>query len=361
MTLIKDVSNDQILETVWIKHLSYSSMKCYMEDLAEFKKWYIDWNRDEKKTNPSLIIGSAVHFGIEALWRQVKETITEERWLHLKDLNKKDPSSAREYWNWYLIDIVKEHKLDIEVEKFVREAVKTAEKEWNMRFWKTQDLDSSIFEAILSFKWYVVEAPFYFPIMIEGTEKFEFYDENDNQMPIPIKTKIDLICKNIDDEICVVDHKTVSKWYEKNVNDYYPDFDIQAWTYYLGCFSALGEQPKKIIFDQIFKGKLSDFQTYIKKDELIAMCEKWGVEYDPKDTMDKLKDKLLASWVVKPAQRLLPYVIDIEKDQRPIDVFYKVYECIVIDLYYKQLFNIPFLVNPFKAFGWQEIYKHWIK
>lgn len=341
-----------------IQHVSYSSMKSYLEDQNDFYKTYVRWEWDDREVSPSLVVWNAVHYWIELLRRAVKKDMNEEERKHLKKMVKENEPDARERRNGYLIDIVQWQNLVEEAKTLAVDEIQKAESKDCMKRWKTWSAEKSLADIERTFKEYVINAPFYKPLHVENNEIFEFYDADWKVMPLPIKAKIDLIGYDVDDRLIVVDHKTVTKSYEVDQKELSAAFDMQAWTYYLWCFAICGKAPDEIRFDQVFKWELKPRVWYWpKKDELQKMCSDNNVEFNEKDTVVVLKEKVLDAGIVKKPTRIQPYVITFDKTTRPISVFYKAYYSFIVDLYYRVKNELPFLVNPFKMYSADATYK----
>jgi hypothetical protein len=55
--------------------------------------------------------------------------------------------------------------------------------------------------------------------------------------------------------------------------------------------SITGKQPKKIIFDQITKGKPNPFKGMLQKD-LRELCDKHSIPYEKYTKNEELKEKI---------------------------------------------------------------------
>lgn len=196
---------------------------------------------------------------------------------------------------------------------------------------------------------YLDNPPKYKPLFTEIDDKVEFTDFDGTEMPLPLKVKIDMIAEDENGDVIIIDHKTTSAGYEKQPDAIAPDFDLQAGAYFIGCMSITGKQPKKMIFDQIFKGKPNVFKGLLQKD-LRELCDKHGITWEKKHKNDDLKKMLLEADVMEKPETILRYEINFEENLQAVKAFIQLYKYIVLDVYQKQLNDLPYIVNPFKQF-----------
>lgn len=124
--------------------------------------------------------------------------------------------------------------------------------------------------------------------------------------------------------------------------------------------SITGKQPKKIIFDQITKGKPNPFKGMLQKD-LRELCDKHSIPYEKYTKNEELKEKILEAWVLEMPDIIQKYEIDFSTNMQPIQAFIYLYKQIILDLYTKTLYQVPFIINPFKQFWWDIGYKKWLE
>lgn len=327
-------AKQQIIEALPVSHLSYSSIKSYCQDQQSFYKGYILGQRDDFETKPSFVIWSAVHAGIEHYW------------IHQWYLNA-----------WHDVpQMTNEDFISVAITQ-ANHAFNVAEKNWTMVWWVTQDREWSLETIKETLESYLSNPPKYKPLYTEIDDIVEFTDFSWEDMPVPIKTKIDMIAEDEEGNIVIVDHKTTSAGYEKEATDTAPDFDLQAGAYFIGCMSITWKQPKRMIFDQIVKGKPNVFKGLLQKD-LRELCDKYGVPYEKYTKNEELKEKLLQAKVMPMPETILKYEIDFTKNMEPVKAFIYLYKQVVLDLYYKSINKNPFIVNPFKQF-WADVGYKW--
>jgi len=80
---------------------------------------------------------------------------------------------------------------------------------------------------------YFSNPPKYKPLYTDIDDVIEFTDFSAEDMPVPLKVKIDMIAEDEEGNIVIVDHKTTSAGYEKEATDTAPDFDLQAGAYFI--------------------------------------------------------------------------------------------------------------------------------
>lgn len=330
-------AKETIAQALPVSHLSFSSMKTYCQDQQAFYRGYILGERDDFETKPSFVIWSAVHAGIE---------FYREHQKHLNAWHDVPPMTDEDFITMAIGQA--NHALDV------------AEKNWTMVWWITQDREWSIQTIKETLESYFANPPKYKPLYTEIDDVVEFTDFTWEDMPVPLKVKIDMIAEDEEGNIVIVDHKTTSAGYEKEATDTAPDFDLQAGAYFIWCMSITWKQPKKMIFDQILKGKQNVFKGLLQKD-LRELCDKHGVPYEKFTKNEELKQKLLDAKVMPMPEVILKYEIDFTKNMEPVKAFIHLYKQVVLDLYYKTINQAPFIVNPFKQF-WAEMgYKKFLE
>lgn len=330
-------AKETIAQALPVSHLSFSSIKTYCQDQQAFYRGYILWERDDFETKPSFVIWSAVHAWIEFYWE------------HQKHLNE-----------WHDVPPMTENDFIVMAIGQANHAFDVAEKKWTMVWWVTQDRPWSIETIKETLESYFANPPKYKPLYTEIDDVIEFTDFSAEDMPVPLKVKIDMIAEDEEGNIVIVDHKTTSAGYEKEASETAPDFDLQAGAYFIGCMSITWKQPKKMIFDQILKWKQNVFKGLLQKD-LRELCDKHSIPYEKFTKNEELKQKLLDAKVMPTPEVILKYEIDFTKNMEPVKAFIHLYKQVVLDLYYKTINQSPFIVNPFKQF-WSEMgYKKFLE
>lgn len=330
-------AQQELTEVLPISHVSYSSIKSYCQDQQSFYKGYILGQRDEIEVKPSYVIGTAVHAGIESYW------------IHQKAIN-----------SWGEITPMTNSDFIILAQGQADHMIRKAEADWNMVRWVTQNRETVMSTIKETLEAYLNKPPKYKPLYTEIDDIVAFTDFEGVDMPVPLKVKIDMIAEDEEWNLIIVDHKTTSSGFEKEDSDIAPDFDLQAWAYFIGCMSITGKQPKKIIFDQITKGKPNPFKGMLQKD-LRELCDKHSIPYEKYTKNEELKEKILEAWVLEMPDIIQKYEIDFSTNMQPIQAFIYLYKQIILDLYIKTLYQVPFIINPFKQFWWDIGYKKWLE
>ncbi|MGB1278471.1 MAG: PD-(D/E)XK nuclease family protein [Vibrio cyclitrophicus] len=106
---------------------------------------------------------------------------------------------------------------------------------------------------MLTMQDYLENKPDYNPVGIELAEVFTFKDFDNEEMPLYLDTRIDLIHEDENGDLHIVDHKTTTKGYEKEPGVKSHKADLQAGAYFLGCMAMFGKAPKTCTYDQVLK------------------------------------------------------------------------------------------------------------
>lgn len=331
---LADITKEELKEHIPLGHLSYSSIKQYLEDQQTFRDWYVLNLWDDIETGVAYVVGEAVHKWIEIYWSMIKngETIT--------------PATK---------DIVIQDAI-----KFAEAKVADAEKNEKMvwgKNWTMADIVEAVNTVLTE---YMAKPPVMDPLYIEYSDVFTFSDLEGVEMPFPIKVKIDWIGRDKNGDLIIVDHKTVKVGTQIQQDEPCPPwFHLQAAIYYLGCIRATGEAPKRIEFHQIPKGVPNPASGLYQAD-LRRMCEESGLGWEKYEKNGDLVDKLIKNNVLKAPEYITPYVIDYTQDTSSIQAFIEIYKAVVMDIYIKAKYELPFLPNPFKQFGGDKVYAKYL-
>jgi hypothetical protein len=198
-----------------IGHWSYSSMLLFLRDRLKFKKGYIlgIW---DFKSGISAVVGSACHEGVASFWRDNKDIDT------IKTI-------AFNY-----ADKQPDEKID---------------------FGKTGSREEIRKKINAGLEFYFSELPNYEEILgVEQTMQ-HFIEINDQEMPLPIKVKTDLVVRD-NSEVIIVDHKFVSSFSDTEKDD--PVKILQAMFNYYAVWKEYKEKPSKIIYHETKLSKNKD-------------------------------------------------------------------------------------------------------
>ncbi|HMY80877.1 MAG TPA: PD-(D/E)XK nuclease family protein [Candidatus Absconditabacterales bacterium] len=323
----------ELQEVLPISHISYSAVKSYCQDQQSFYTGYVLGKREDIEVKPSYVIGTAVHAGIELYWIHQQKI---QQGAEVVDMTHND------------FIILAQGQADHMIRK--------AEEDGTMVRGVTQNKETVMTNIKETLEAYLANPPSYIPLHTEIDDIVAFTDFEGIDMPVPLKVKIDMIAEDNDGNLIIVDHKTTSSGFEKEESDIAPDFDLQAGAYFIGCMSITGRAPTKIIFDQITKGKPNPFKGMLQKD-LRELCDKHSISYEKYTKNEELKQKILDAGILETPDVIQKYEIDFTQNMLPVKAFIHLYKQIIMDLYVKTIYNVPFIINPFKQFGAEVGYK----
>ncbi len=95
--------------------------------------------------------------------------------------------------------------------------------------------------------------------------------------------------------------------------------------------------------------------------DLRELCDKHSIPYEKYTKNEELKEKIQEAWVLEIPDIIQKYEIDFSTNMQPIQAFIYLYKQIILDLYTKTLYQVPFIINPFKQFWWDIGYKKWLE
>jgi len=217
-----------------VQHLSFSSIRCLMEDEVKFYKQYIRKLYDEK-TSPALIEGTAFHKILELFWS----------W---KIQNGVFPDAKREG------EILKE------IANIFKDKMKFIE--WG----KTGSLEDSLKSVSNAYEFYKKEIPNYNPIGTEQSYTVKWNYLNGDLAPVNLKCIVDLVCED-EKGIYAIDHKTVSTFTGQDTEKI--AYIIQALVIYITIKANYGKAPYKVQFDEVKKSKNRDGSSQINSIEIV--------------------------------------------------------------------------------------------
>lgn len=193
-----------------IPHWSYSSMTQFMRDRLSFKKKYIMHIFDDP-TSPAAVVGKAAHKAME---------------MYLKGLS---------------------------VDDSIREGIKEINETSDMRieYGKTGSREKILQDYTKAINGYISE--FEMPakddiIGIELALTENVKDREGNVLSIPAKAVSDLVVRNSNGGIDIIDHKFVSTYTDGNVDD--PIKLIQAMFNFHVVEAKFGEAPARMIYNE---------------------------------------------------------------------------------------------------------------
>ncbi len=306
----------EIKNVLPINHISYSWVKDLISNPYKFYKTYIlkEYNNDTKY---ALYVWTLIHNWIERIWNMVKD------W----DIN---------------IDIVLAGVWS-DISTFDKTVLFTEYKTPEMALY---DVQSTLID-------YVNNIPKYIPIECEQTHIFE----NDEDILLPIKTKIDLVCES-EWKIWIIDHKSATIWYTCEQWKRYPDKDLQAWCYALSFLNKYWTIPEFVRFDQVLKWDLNPFKWMKKSEDYQKICDSLWISYLNEKwkpiTIPVMKETLLMNPLFESPKRIIPYTI--ENIEECMKIFMLNYKRALKKVYTYIKYDLEFERNYFDERDWDEIY-----
>lgn len=336
------IDNELVKSVTWLEHISYSSIRLYLEDQQKYYRWYILHDWDDFIQRPAVIIGKASHVWIEDIRNQVD--ISDEDWNNFVSADEETKKEYRDFIkSWIDIDAAIERAF-IEID----DTIQTGRIEW----WASGSEEKCKSETEKTLRWYLEELPRYRPI---ETECWWVFDLSEFGLLLPLKLFVDLVAYDENNDLVIVDHKTTTKWREKKPWQIYPDYDMQWWAYHMYVEQKFWKKAKKMIFDQVLKWTMR-FPSTMRKADYIKLCEELDLWMSPWETIGSMKERLMAANAIK---RLIPYEID--DIQRARDTFITIANQVITDVFFKLQNDLPFNPNFFSWENGQESYLDWLK
>lgn len=379
-----------------VKYLSYSSIKQYLQDPRGFLKKYIRYEFDDT-TSPSYMAGLSVHKALELYFSKMIETgeildkadVIEFAFEHLdrllhekagkaysKELDKfgitfafpnftKEVTDAeirklrqdsearlREYYtSGELLDetgasvILEEDALDALMIEIGNSLIK----------WGASDLDEVKTWIAFAVDNYFDNEPAYgTPFATERFETVVFQDEDGRDMPIPIKVGVDRVDLIDDGKACqIIDYKTIDKFTEDEAEK--TEYELQAVACYFAALVMTGVKPKRMVYVEILKSHpgyeyTKDPDNKLLKANLIEIAAIHGVEFEPKELVEGMKQKLVDAGVFTKKKGVNEYVIDFDERYDAIAFFLAIYKGVVTMIALSELCGV-YLPNIFERFG----------
>lgn len=193
----------------------------------------------------------------------------------------------------------------------------------------------------------------------EIKETVEICDLEGEVLPLPLKWALDLIVRDENGKICVVDHKWVSFFADLEKGK--AQYELQAGAYFFIAWAITGERPQKMIFDETLKGEAKvvckeDPTRKLLQADLKELADANGIEYEKYVKNAELIEMLLAAWVLEYTKTLKPVIIDYDETPEIITAFLEIYKIVLNRLWIMAIMDVPFefLPNPFADFSWEE-------
>ncbi len=401
------IINQENVELLPIKHFSVSGLLEYMKNEQSFFKKYIRLEFDNK-TWPALMIWKAFHawldyyysslmngeaqnmtvseFAKRNLFEEIRanenlglseiaaEKLTkkqQEDWAKLqpKDIkeflapgeDEKTIAEKTEFEKFLLIhNDIESRELELLksfglTDEEIQEA-KTRYIDWG----KTQNPLTAIIDVETVVKNYFDNIPNYKEVLYsEVKETVEICDLDGEVLPLPLKWALDLIVRDDQGKICIVDHKWV--WSFADLTKWKASYELQAGAYFFIAWAITWERPTKMIFDETLKG---DAKVVCKEDptrkllqaDLKELADVNGIEYEKYVKNAELIEMLLTAGVLEYTKTLKPIIIDYDETPEIITAFLEIYKIVLNRLWIMAIMDVPFefLPNPFSDFSWEE-------
>lgn len=399
--------NQENVELLPIKHFSVSGLLEYMKNEQSFFKKYIRLEFDNK-TWPALMIWKAFHAGLDYYYKSLingealnmpvvdfakmnlLEEIRANENLGLSELvAEKLTKKQQEDWAKLQPKDIKEFLAPGEDEKTIAEKtefekfllihndIESREIELLKSFWiteeqeqeakrkyidwgKTQNHNTALADVETVVKNYFDNIPNYKEVLYsEIKETVEICDLDGEVLPLPLKWALDLIVRDDEGNICIVDHKWV--WSFADLTKWKASYELQAGAYFFIAWAITGERPKKMIFDETLKGEAKvvwkeDENRKLLQADLKELADAHGIEYEKYVKNAELIEMLLAAGVLQYTKTMKPIVIDYDETPEIINAFLAIYKIVLNRLAIMAIMDVPFefLPNPFSDFSWEE-------
>jgi len=250
---------EELLSNLSINHLSYSAVRCFIEDPRNFKKRYIDYIYDDKTPVP-MAIGSAYHAGLETFWTNVqngKDTDINEMIEQAKNsllTNDVDYGKKR---------IAKKDTENYEA--MGCEVITDNSSGKNIVYAMIND-EVILTEVARYFEHYLENTPLYNPLHVEAGITDETIDfETSDKHLIPLKGFMDLLARDKDGKLICVDHKLMGGKPKTDEDGKYiidPAMKLQACAYETLIPSIMdGEKPAYFVFDVMVKNNSPELHS----------------------------------------------------------------------------------------------------
>lgn len=381
--------NRENVDLLPVKHFSVSGILEYMKNEQSFFKKYIRLEFDNI-TCPSLLVWQAFHTGlnyyysslingetlpmtavIEFAKTHLLEAIRENEDMGLEELlTTRLTEKQKEEWEKLKETNDRENK-EIELLRsfwITDEEVQEAKKRY-IEWWKTQNPATAILDVETLIKNYFDNLPNYKNVLYsEIKETIEIFDLDGEVLPLPLKWILDLIIRDDEGNICIVDHKRVGSF--TDITKWKASYELQAGAYFFIAWAITGERPKKMIFDEVLKWEAKvickeDPSRKLLQADLKELADANGIKYEKNVKNAELITKLLDAGVLEYTKTLKPIIIDFDENPEVITAFLAIYKIILNRLAIMTITDLPFefLPNPFSDFSgeesWQD-FKAWL-
>jgi len=377
-----------------IRHVSYSCIRQWSADQQLFFKWYIRHDFNDEKGLAQLIwvschawveeaintgmyipeamfsiaqqkffdeVVGAIHNGYNK-WREgtkipdfVIPTLTEEEMMIGKKVSiytvldeiEKLLNDKKELAENY--GLTKKEIDEIDVEKGLESRFRYVE--WLKKENVVEDAESRIDKGICNF----IDNKDDLSIIAAEMDIFTFFkDEEGNDMPLPLKAKIDVAALDEDWESIVgIDHKFKEKLSSEE-DTIFPAYEMQAGFYKIALEAELGRPVKRFIFNEVKTWEAT--APKLLQAELNALMDANWLEYDRYMTNAIKTDMLVKMWILKMGKTCKKIVIDFEQKKYIHPMCLEIYKRFLNQLNLLYVNDSKFLPNLSDFFWGTESY-----
>lgn len=374
-----------------VKHLSYSAIAQYLKNPRSFKMKYIEYQFDDD-TNPSFLIGQAIHKGLEIYFQHHIDTKWEFLDIdHVKSLActyldrliliqeskgiskyiKKNGGSC-EFPNFtnelteeelhehvlscakaldeYLLDVVEwEDEASINTRSEMEIAIRNSLIKWGK--YTRDDLYDGVNNGIDNF--FAANLERGIPLYTERSNTVIISDQNGDMLPIPLKVISDRIDEVGDGIVDIIDYKSCDKFTSQD--DEKMSFELQGAANFFAVYAITGMRPRSMKYIEILKEKPGYFyptdpERKLLKDDLIEIAQWASIEIDKKDKVDDIKWKLIEAWILVQKPGVSVYEINFDERKDVLDFFLEIYKQVVSSIALAEIGGSIYLPNIFDTF-----------
>lgn len=374
-----------------VKHLSYSAISQYLKNPRSFKMKYIEYQFDDE-TNPSFLIGQAIHKWLEIYFQHFIDTKGEYLDTeHVKSLSctyldrliliqwakwiskyiKKNGGSCEfpTFTNELTDEEIHEHVLSCEkaLEEHLLDAVEWEDDE---SIKTRSEMAVAIRNSLIKWGKYTMEDLYdgvnngldnFFaanlergnPLYTERSQTVIISDQNGDMLPIPLKVITDRIDEIGDGIVDIIDYKSCDKFTDQD--DEKMSFELQGAANFFAVYALTGMRPRSMKYIEILKQKPWYFypidpERKLLKDDLIEIATWASIEIDKKDKVDEIKGKLIEAWILIQKAGVSVYEINFDERNDVLDFFLELYKQMISSVALAEIGWGIYLPNIFDVF-----------
>ena len=242
---------EEFIQYIPVQHLSFSAVRTYLSDARSFKKKYIDHIWDDK-TPIAMAEGSAYHAALEYYWqKRIDGTLPKDDSQIITDMKAVAINYLEADYDKILWGERRIAKKDIEN---YPESDIVEKKSGNRTNYYVEEspgvLVMALEERLVA---YLNDVPEFLPEMVEDSLVVITKDFNTGEdIPVPMKARFDLVGRDNDKKLVIIDHKLMRTAPSRDKDDNYvvePSWRLQAACYDAMWFAQTGKRPDYFIFD----------------------------------------------------------------------------------------------------------------